>query len=442
MKLSILVGFLAVCLMAFAANVNSERVKYYHDGLELKGTEAPEDVTETTDAPETTEPAESTDAPDSHVPDQLTIEEAHRFIDHLMATVAQIVNSLLDALHSGKPHPQPGYPHEGLPNHHESEEGNQVPEHPNEHEGPKEDNDLPGHPNDKHENPDNNHPEHHEEHKDDKPEQNEEPEKNKPHPENHENPNQDKEHPEHHENPEENKPHPEHNEEPKEDKEQPEHHEEPKENNHLPENHEESKEDSRNPEHHEEPEKGNHPAQPLEEPKKNEPAVNVHGPNEQLSIEPRTIFSPFWWLVKSGMKTLRGINCSIKGVVNVRHNTEEMLHNFQRCEAGTVKQVQAVVDSAYKVLAISAEIIHINDEDCGNPNYMADNVDPKAKASASCAKKLRSKIISLNSQIKTTVKLIKKVPQDAGVCVHNTFGQYRDSIADFPGFVKECSKLK
>uniref|UniRef100_A0A1I8MXV3 Uncharacterized protein n=1 Tax=Musca domestica TaxID=7370 RepID=A0A1I8MXV3_MUSDO len=99
MKLSILFSFLTVGLVAFAVDVNSARVRYYHNGFELKGTEAPEptDVTDATDATETTEPDESTDAPDNHVPDQLPIDEAHRFIEHLMDTVGQIVQSVVSA---------------------------------------------------------------------------------------------------------------------------------------------------------------------------------------------------------------------------------------------------------------------------------------------------------------------------------------------------------
>uniref|UniRef100_A0A1I8PGU5 Protein TsetseEP domain-containing protein n=1 Tax=Stomoxys calcitrans TaxID=35570 RepID=A0A1I8PGU5_STOCA len=158
-------------------------------------------------------------------------------------------------------------------------------------------------------------------------------------------------------------------------------------------------------------------------------------------IQPRSIFNPLWWLLRSIFRTLRGINCTIKAVVKIRDSTELMLANFHKCGAEASKKVEAVVDSAEKVLNISNEIVHINSEVCGNPNYSSEYVDGNYKMTATCFKQLRSKVISLNSQIRTTVNLIRKVSIDAGECVTTTFLEYRKSIINFPSFIKECSKF-
>ncbi|XP_073835702.1 uncharacterized protein [Musca autumnalis] len=428
MKLYTLFSCLAICLMAFAANVNSVYID--SEGHTFMGTVGPvpegattnDAVTDSTDET-TVEPTEATDAPDNHGPDELNIEELHRFTEHLMDVVGQLIGSVLQAVYDGKPleikyEQHPYKPHPQLPHHEDSDEDNHVPEYPN---GNQE------------------YPEHHEESEEDNhlPEDHKVPEEDNPVPENHEEPKEDKHVAEPSKESEEDKHVSEPHEEPK--KEEEKSNQEPEENQHVSENHDEPKkepnEDKPVPEHHEKSEGKDNNGQENHE-------LLVENEEPQPVIQPRTIFSAFWWLVKSVMKTLRGINCTIKGVVNVRDSTGEMLRNFQRCEANTVKEAQAVVDSAQKVLSLTNEILHINDEVCGNPNYTDENVDPKAKVSASCAKQLRSKIISLNNQIKTTVKLTKKVPKDAGDCALNTFTKYRDSIADFPGFVKECKKFK
>lgn len=162
-------------------------------------------------------------------------------------------------------------------------------------------------------------------------------------------------------------------------------------------------------------------------------------PIEGVEIEART-FKTLWWILKSILKTLRGINCTIKGVVNVKESTEQMFSNFQVCGVETSKQIQAVLDSAQKVISISNDIVNINDNVCNNPDYLAD-VDASQKASSKCVKQLRSKILNLNSQIKTTTKLIKKVPTNAGDCVTTTFSTYQQSIIGFPDFVKTCAKF-
>lgn len=170
------------------------------------------------------------------------------------------------------------------------------------------------------------------------------------------------------------------------------------------------------------------------------PEVLDEEEEEHVPIQPRT-FNTLWWLLKSILKTLRGVNCSIKGVVNIKQSTEQMLVNFQVCGVETTKQIQAVLDSAQEVLNIANDIIGTNDEICDNPDYLADNVDASAKASSKCVKQLRSKILSLNKQISSTTKLIKKVPSDAGDCVTNTFSTYQAEIVGFPDFVKSCAKL-
>uniref|UniRef100_T1PGK9 Hydrophobic surface binding protein A n=1 Tax=Musca domestica TaxID=7370 RepID=T1PGK9_MUSDO len=78
-------------------------------------TETTEDTEATEVTPPVTEAPEGTEAPkgmkgrkgqDSPQP-PLTLEEAHQFIDHLMKVVAEIVNSVVDAVHNSRPHLPP-----------------------------------------------------------------------------------------------------------------------------------------------------------------------------------------------------------------------------------------------------------------------------------------------------------------------------------------------
>ncbi|XP_005190676.2 uncharacterized protein LOC101888850 [Musca domestica] len=80
-----------------------------------EGTETTEDTETTEVTPVVTEAPEGTEAPkgmkgrkglDSSQP-PLTLEEPHQFIDHLMKVVAEIVNSVVDAVHNSRTHLPP-----------------------------------------------------------------------------------------------------------------------------------------------------------------------------------------------------------------------------------------------------------------------------------------------------------------------------------------------
>ncbi|XP_073830675.1 uncharacterized protein [Musca autumnalis] len=206
MKFYTLFGVLAVCLMAFAVNVNSYYidaegpVDFNPDSFEFKGTDAPE----TAETAETDEPP--TDAPHHHGPGD--VEEIHRYVEHLLTVANQLIETVLETFHQGssfKPHPHfphPDYSQGLLPDHHhDSEEDNHIPEQFNNHDKPEEDNDDHEHHNDNHEGP------------------------------------QEDGHDNHKES-EEDKEVPEHPKKSDEDKRVPEHHEEePKKDNHVPDHH-------------------------------------------------------------------------------------------------------------------------------------------------------------------------------------------------------------
>uniref|UniRef100_A0A1B0FM94 Uncharacterized protein n=1 Tax=Glossina morsitans morsitans TaxID=37546 RepID=A0A1B0FM94_GLOMM len=147
------------------------------------------------------------------------------------------------------------------------------------------------------------------------------------------------------------------------------------------------------------------------------------------------------WFFKTILQTLRGVSCTIKGAIMVIESSEKMIADIQDCRVESSKEVEAVIDSTNEVIRIANNILHINENVCNIPEG-AEETDPNQVPPLQCTKLLLKEVIALNNQIGLTIQLVGKVPVDAGECVTTTLYTFRDEIAGFPKFVKECSKRK
>ncbi|KAI9589181.1 uncharacterized protein LOC119643101 isoform X1 [Glossina fuscipes] len=147
------------------------------------------------------------------------------------------------------------------------------------------------------------------------------------------------------------------------------------------------------------------------------------------------------WFFKMILQTLRGVNCTIKGAIMVIESSETMIADIQDCRVASSKEVEAVIDSAEEVIRIANNILHIGENVCNIPDG-AEETDPDQVPPLMCTKLLLKEVIALNNQIGLTIKLVGMVPVDAGDCVTTALYTYRNEIAGFPTFVKECSNRR
>lgn len=158
------------------------------------------------------------------------------------------------------------------------------------------------------------------------------------------------------------------------------------------------------------------------------------------------IFSVFGRLkptIKVGLRTLKGVNCTIKRVLSIRQAGLDFLQAFKDCNSAAFKDLNNVINQVQTVVNTCNDIIHINENVCNNGDYN-DEDDAKKKTPAACFSKLVSKMVTLKKQIAKTITLSKKLsstPGAYGACNVDAVDDLLSVFTEFPTFVKECSKL-
>lgn len=171
---------------------------------------------------------------------------------------------------------------------------------------------------------------------------------------------------------------------------------------------------------------------------------------EIMEIEPTGLFTGMYFIIKKSLRTLKGLNCTIKEVMLIQTVTQNFLNDVKSCGDDVSKKVQKLINACNDIIETCKDILGINESVCGNTEETdADEVQTfkiakDAKTSHKCFVKMFRKVQSLKKQIKHAIKLIKqikKVPADSSACVLdavNTLGNY---FTDFPAQIKSCSKL-
>ncbi|KAM7348556.1 uncharacterized protein ACRADG_007826 [Cochliomyia hominivorax] len=159
-----------------------------------------------------------------------------------------------------------------------------------------------------------------------------------------------------------------------------------------------------------------------------------------VEFESRSIFSGFYWVLKSALRTLKGVNCTIKQVIAVKNATQKFIDDIHSCGADAVNAFKNVITAAQSVIATCNNILHLNENVCNND----ESTNGKPSTPFSCFVKLFRQLLKLRKQIKNTLSAIKKVPavpSEAAGCANNAVTELTNVFTSFPSFVKTCSKL-
>ena len=167
---------------------------------------------------------------------------------------------------------------------------------------------------------------------------------------------------------------------------------------------------------------------------------------EFIEIEARTTF--YLTLIKV-LKTLKGLNCTIKEVIAVRNAANQLIDDIKACGGEVSTKVQNLINACIAVVETSEAILGINQSVCGNGDESdiqsrTWHVVSGAQNAHKCFVQIFDNVRKLNSQVKTVVKMIgqiKKVPGDTSQCVLDSIDALTTKFTDFPTNVKACSKL-
>ncbi|XP_065365014.1 uncharacterized protein LOC135958078 [Calliphora vicina] len=162
--------------------------------------------------------------------------------------------------------------------------------------------------------------------------------------------------------------------------------------------------------------------------------------DEIVDFEARSVFSGFYWVLKAALRSLKGVNCTIKQAIIIKGATLRFLGDINMCGADAVSAFSDVITAAQSVITTCNNIIHLNENVCNN------DVSTNGKPSTpfSCFVKLLRQLLRLRNQIKNTLSAIKKVPAvpgEAAGCSKNAVSDLTDAFLSFPANVKTCSKL-
>ncbi|XP_061389888.1 uncharacterized protein LOC133325078 [Musca vetustissima] len=161
---------------------------------------------------------------------------------------------------------------------------------------------------------------------------------------------------------------------------------------------------------------------------------------EIVDIETYHIFSSFWWITKAALKTLKGVNCSIKQVIKIRDAAVNFLPSIQGCGTDAVNAYANVITATQNVIDTCNAIIQTNEEDCNNDV----STDGKTSTPKTCYSKLVKQFYTLNKQLKavnTAIKKVPSIPSDAADCANQAVNDLTSPMTTFTSSVKACSKL-
>ncbi|XP_005185437.2 uncharacterized protein LOC101898958 [Musca domestica] len=171
--------------------------------------------------------------------------------------------------------------------------------------------------------------------------------------------------------------------------------------------------------------------------------------DDVVDIDAQVSWFGIYFVIHKVLTTLKGVNCTIKEVLAIRTAAQNFLNDVKACGGEVSKKLQNLIDTCKNIVSTANDIIHVNENICGNTTPGDDGSDVAADALSvktgwNCFWKLLFKTMSLKNQVKHAIYLIKQIPSvpgDTGVCVNNALSTLSNVFTQFPSNVKACSKL-
>ncbi|XP_050335216.1 uncharacterized protein LOC126762483 [Bactrocera neohumeralis] len=157
-----------------------------------------------------------------------------------------------------------------------------------------------------------------------------------------------------------------------------------------------------------------------------------------------SVFGILWFTLTASLRTLKGVNCTIRRVMSIRDEGVNFLNAFKDCNTAALKDLNAVINQVQAVVNTCNDIIHLNSNVCKN-GALDDQTDAKKNTPIVCFFKLLGKMLTLKGQIGKTITLSKKLsstPGAYGTCNMSAVSDLVSVFTQFPSYVKTCSKLK
>ena len=170
--------------------------------------------------------------------------------------------------------------------------------------------------------------------------------------------------------------------------------------------------------------------------------------DEFMEIDPYCI-SGIYSVLKTVVKTLKGISCAIDEVLRIQLAAHKFLVDMTACGGEVNKKVQNLIKAVEDIIETSKAVVGVSESVCANgaeENGKAarGKVINGIKTSHKCAANMLRKLTKLSRQIHYALKLIvqiKDVPGDTSRCVLDAVDTLEVYFNEFVPNITACSQL-
>ncbi|KAH8404408.1 hypothetical protein KR222_011029, partial [Zaprionus bogoriensis] len=131
------------------------------------------------------------------------------------------------------------------------------------------------------------------------------------------------------------------------------------------------------------------------------------------------------------LTTVRGVNCTIKEVIEVMDATTKYIDAIDACGTAVPKDVAKIVKNCQSIISICDEILHLNSTICASD-------DDSKVTTSECFWGLLKAIMKLTYKIDTSLKQIAKLPGDTEACFVDATKEVEQSYNDFLPKIDAC----
>ncbi|XP_034472286.1 uncharacterized protein LOC117780028 [Drosophila innubila] len=136
-------------------------------------------------------------------------------------------------------------------------------------------------------------------------------------------------------------------------------------------------------------------------------------------------------ILKTILTTVRGVNCTMKQVIEVMAATTRYIDAIDACGTAVPKDIAKIIKSCLNIYDICNDIIHLNSTICAH--------EEGAKMTGlKCTGELFLAIMKLTRNINVALKLMAKLPFDTEECFVDATRVVEASYKDFMPNVQLC----
>ncbi|KAH8345162.1 hypothetical protein KR059_007296, partial [Drosophila kikkawai] len=160
----------------------------------------------------------------------------------------------------------------------------------------------------------------------------------------------------------------------------------------------------------------------------------------RISIEDLRIFDATYKVIKTALRSIKGLNCVFKWVAGIQDSATSFNRNVIGCGVTASQDLTNLINANIKIVSTCSSIVNLKSEGgvCANTDTEG------SKISNSCFIKTLRSVYSLKKQVANVITLAGKLPTtgpNAVACINDSVSTLVTYYTAFPQNMVTCSKL-